>query len=236
MKRALFFLLLLLLFPTTATAKTTIIETRGIAITTPGEFAKQFFYIIDGKNLWQIYSYRSNFPIIKIGDILLVRGEESETKGLRRLKIKEKSQIKILSNHALPNTPTIDNKKIKENIGKLVLLEGKLEKDENSLYFLTDQKEKILVISPKKATNFDTKLGFFWAKGVPLKINGQISFLVFSFEEKTSKEQKKEASTISKDLIRPEKEFYYLRISLFIFLFIVVAILLTKIFSKKKVF
>lgn len=237
MKRVLFFILLtLFVAPIQTSAKAVIIETRGIAISIPGEFGKQFFYLADGKNLWQIYSYRSNFPIIKKGDILVVRGEKSETRGIGRIKTSNKEQIKIIKNGSLPETISVNSQNAKENLGKLALLEGEIKKDEDEKYYLTDKTGKINIISPKSSNTFIKEAKNTAINGVPIISEGELSFLLLSENFGKSASTTKKQTEVTKDLLRPKKEFNLAKISLLTIVILSILALALTIAKKQKRF
>lgn len=235
MKRVLFFIfLLLLIFPIRVNGKTISIKTSGIAISIPGEFGKQFFYLSDGKNLWQIYSYHSNFPPVKKGDILIVNGEKSETRGMARIKILEKNQIKIIKNAELPKTIEIEIGAAKENLGKIVSLEGEIKKDENDNFYFFKQKEKIFLISPKASKSFIKEVKNVTLIGVPIVSGKDISFLLLS---QTTKKENFPSSTnpqINQDLLRPEKEYHLIKNILFFVVIFSLILLIFKIIKKRR--
>ena len=237
MKRVLFFILLALLFvPIKVYAKATTIEVRGMAVSAPGEFGKQFFYLANGKNLWQIYSYHSLFPIIKKGDVLIVRGEKAETRGIGRIKTSKKEQLKIVKNELLPETISVNSRTAKENLGKLVLLEGEIKKDEDEKYYLTDKAGKINIISPKSSNTFIKEAKNTAINGVPVMSGGKLSFLLLSekFEKSATTTQKQ--TEVTKDLLRPKKEFNLAKISLLIIIILSILALALKIAKKRKLF
>lgn len=235
MKKALFFILLVLLFfPGKVLSKTTTIEVQGLAVSIPGEFGKQFFYLANGKNLWQIYSYRSNFPTIKKGDVLLVRGEKSETRGISRIKTNEKDQIKIIKNGNLPEDMKIKSNIVKENLGKITSLTGEIKKNEEGNFYFFDEEGQIALISPKSSNTFIKEAKNVSLVGVPILSGTKISFLLLSQKIEKGVETIKKTE-IAEDLLQPKKELALTKkLLIFIIAFSLILFILRIIKNRKK--
>lgn len=235
MKKALFFILLVLLFfPGKVLSKTTTIEVQGLAVSIPGEFGKQFFYLANGKNLWQIYSYRSNFPTIKKGDVLLVRGEKSETRGISRIKTNEKDQIKIIKNGNLPEDIKIKSNIVKENLGKITSLTGEIKKNEEGNFYFFDEEGQIALISPKSSNTFIKEAKNVSLVGVPILSGTKISFLLLSQKIEKGVETIKKTE-IAEDLLQPKKELVLTKkLLIFIIAFSLILFILRIIKNRKK--
>lgn len=235
MKKALFFILLVLLFfPGKVLSKTTTIEVQGLAVSIPGEFGKQFFYLANGKNLWQIYSYRSNFPTIKKGDVLLVRGEKSETRGISRIKTNEKDQIKIIKNGNLPEDIKIKSNIVKENLGKITSLTGEIKKNEEGNFYFFDEEGQIALISPKSSNTFIKEAKNVVLVGVPILSGAKISFLLLSQKIEKGVETIKKTE-IAEDLLQPKKELALTKkLLIFIIAFSLILFILRIIKNRKK--
>ncbi|MCX6795572.1 MAG: hypothetical protein NT165_02505 [Candidatus Falkowbacteria bacterium] len=235
MKRALFFIILISsLFPLIAGGKSVVIEAVGMVIAPPGEFGKQFFYIIDGKNTWQIYSYQKKFPQLKKGDIVRVRGEQSETHGLSRLKIKEARQIKILDNHRVPDPISISLTKIKENFGKLVLLDGEVRVDADKKFYSEAGGKKINLVSPKLSGTLNLPLGNYLLKGIPLQINKLPALLIVSSTPNTISQNKKIIDAPSSDLVQPQTQLIVAKSCLIVLIIFLLLAIIRKIIKKDK--
>lgn len=232
MKRALFFILLFItLIPVTSQGKVVNIRAQGIALSIPGEFGSQLFYISDGQNLWQIYSYRKTFPSIKKGDYIEVSGEKSETRGLPRLKIKEAKQLKIIKNYPLPEPLIGEISKIKENFGKLVLLSGEIKQIEEN-FFLFQGKNSIELLSPGSSKKFQI-LKSVMITGVPIKIQNKMILVVFSEKNLSQDSAGEKQEKISSDLIRPEKELKFSNFAILIVALIIIIFLLNTLIKKR---
>ncbi len=237
MKKILFFIFLVsLFFPIIVESKAPIIAAKGIVISAPGEFGKQFFYITDGKNLWQIYSYRSNFPKIKKGDIVEVRGEKSESRGLTRLKISDQKQIKITGNQNLPVAGSIEIDQAQKNLGKLIIMTGELKKEDSEKFILRDQKGEIILISPKQSSSFFVEQKNIKISGVPIMNGKQLSLLVISSTSLKDNKKNEEKTEIASDMARPENEFRLAKTTLLVLAVLLFLVSLTKIAKKRKLF
>jgi len=72
------------------------VVTQGTVVVMPGIFGSQYFYISDGKNGIQVYQHFKDFPELKVGDLVEINGEVSQTGNIKRIKIKNKDDIKII--------------------------------------------------------------------------------------------------------------------------------------------
>lgn len=113
------------------------VETRGLVAVEPGILGKTIFYIFDQGWGTQIYSSKSDFPELKLGDLIEVRGKLSESSGESKVNIKEISDIVILDNQIDSLIPLIiSDQELGEDLeGSLVTIEGKVvEQSGSSLY------------------------------------------------------------------------------------------------------
>lgn len=113
-------------------------EARGVVIVEPGILGKQIFYI-DGL---QIYCYSVDFPELKIGDKISVKGEFSQSRGEIRLKIKTKDDIKILQRGLSVRPRLIEIKEISQaDVGYLLKVKGKIIEKTWPRIFIDDGNE-----------------------------------------------------------------------------------------------
>lgn len=126
----------------------TLVKTSGVVVIPPSLFSTQMFFIIDlesGVGL-PIYMYTKDFPELKSGDKVEVSGELGSYLGSVRLKIKNKSDIKILStgNSFAPqilSVGDIDDDKI----FSLVELSGEVLESGSGYFYLGDDQGEIKV-------------------------------------------------------------------------------------------
>jgi len=117
-----------------ATNVNKIVKITGTVLVEPGVLGAQIFYIRD-ENI-QVYSYKKDFPLLVVGDIIEVTGELSESAGERRIKTKTQNDIKIIGrqDEVLPSEIAIAD--IDElNLGQLVKISGVvIEVKGNNIY------------------------------------------------------------------------------------------------------
>lgn len=117
----------------------------GQVIVPPGILGSQIFYIAapEGCPGIQIYMYSKNFPELKLGDLVEIRGVLSESGGEKRIKVSEQSDIKVLENQEAPMPAPIKLSEVEEGFeGCLVSAAGELtEKSGSNLYFADDDGE-----------------------------------------------------------------------------------------------
>jgi len=150
---------------------------QGQVIAPPGLLGTQIFYIANEESCpgIQVYMYKKDFPDLKLGDLVQVSGVLSETGGERRIKIAEKTDIKILASKE-PLTPKpIQTGDVEEDLeGCLVIASAKIIEKDSSNLFLDDDTGELkaylkAITKPKLAINdsveavgivSETKTGF----------------------------------------------------------------------------
>jgi len=115
------------------------VKIKGIVIVEPGILGTQIFYLSDNQKSIQIYNYRKAFPRLKIGDLVEVAGEVSESNSEIRIKTSDETDIKILGQEAMPTAVSIDCDKLSEEyLGQLVKVQGEITKKTSSTFYLDD--------------------------------------------------------------------------------------------------
>lgn len=114
--------------------------TNGVVAVLPGILGAQYFYIVeDGGAGIQVYSYKKNFPDLKIGDYVEVTGELSQVSGETRIKISQKENIIILKHAEEPIPEEISCAEINEGMaGSLVKIAGEIVERKGSVIYLDD--------------------------------------------------------------------------------------------------
>lgn len=74
-----------------------LVRIQGQALSRPGQFGKQFFYLYHQGEVVQIYNYWQRFPEISLGDYLEIRGVFSRLSNGPRIKTKEISDISTIN-------------------------------------------------------------------------------------------------------------------------------------------
>ncbi|MCK5510801.1 lamin tail domain-containing protein [Candidatus Parcubacteria bacterium] len=121
------------------------IITKGVVAVLPGVLGSQFFYIVGSPGI-QVYSYKKEFPDLKVGDYIEVNGEISEVSGEKRLKTKSLEDFKILEHIGEPKPKQEMCEKITENnIGELIAVSGEVVERKSSTVYLDDGTEEIKI-------------------------------------------------------------------------------------------
>ncbi len=125
---------------------------RGVVTVEPKIFGQQYFYISDGQTGYQIYQYKKDFPDLKNGDYLSVSGEVSEIAGVKRIKIKNKFSIDVLSTNKIVEPVNLSLEDIDENyLGMLVKIDGDVTEIKSNLMYVDDGSTEIAIYFKKGA-------------------------------------------------------------------------------------
>ncbi len=140
------------------------VRTRGIVSVEPGVLGAQFFYLAgsgapvtpersDGGRGVQIYSYKKDFPNLKVGHTIEVTGELSESGGERRIKTATKNDIKILDSSAKVIEPhQISLAEVGEEYeGSLVKVQGEVIEVKGSSIYLDDGSDEATIYLKQSA-------------------------------------------------------------------------------------
>lgn len=130
---------------------------EGYVAVMPNIFGSQYFYLIDGSYGVQIYNNKKDWPNIKVGDKIKVKGEISVALGVKRIKTKTKNDFIILSkeNFLAPNKFVLDEVE-ENNFGALIKLTGEITSLKTNYFYLDDGSDEILVYF-KKNTGIEKK-------------------------------------------------------------------------------
>ncbi|MFA6394286.1 MAG: lamin tail domain-containing protein [Patescibacteria group bacterium] len=160
------------------------ILTRGIVAVLPGVFGSQYFYIVSGASLnpsgsfapegggavgavggesdaqkncgIQVYNYKKEFPDLKIGDVVEVRGEITESAGEKRIKTSGSEDMKNIQAGNPPEPMLITGNGIEETVsGGLVKIAGQVT-ERKGYQFYIDDGEAEAVGYIKKSTGITT--------------------------------------------------------------------------------
>ncbi len=119
------------------TKKNEKITIEGIVLTLPNQTSSQYFFLSsDNKQsqLFQIYSYKKDFPTFTVGEKLKISGTVSETSNWKRLKTSSLSDFINLEKKEDIIIPELKNNLIKDNLGKIFSVQGIIKKvNKNSL-------------------------------------------------------------------------------------------------------
>lgn len=134
--------------------------TQGIVTSLPGNFSDTYFYVseadygfsVDLNKGMQIYSSKKQFPNIGLGDIVMVRGEISQTGGEKRIKTSSVDDIQIITQALLPTPEHVMTGEINEDYeGSLITIIGDLVEKKASSWYVDDDSGEIRVYLHKNA-------------------------------------------------------------------------------------
>ncbi|MFH1822367.1 MAG: lamin tail domain-containing protein [Patescibacteria group bacterium] len=121
-----------------------VIATGTVAVL-PGVLGAQYFYIVGSPGI-QVYNYYKDFPNLKVGDVIEVTGEISESQGEKRIKTKIAEDMKVLAASFPPAAKTCSCESItEESIGSLVSVTGQVTDRKSSVIYLDDGTEEVVV-------------------------------------------------------------------------------------------
>lgn len=130
-----------------------LIETAGVVAAEPGILGKQIFYL----NGAQIYMYKQDFPILKVGDTVILNGEISIINQQPRIKIKDKEDIFRLGQEEELTPIYLPIEDADENfISQLISLSGEIVEKKGNTIWLDDGTNEITIYI-NKYTNIDLK-------------------------------------------------------------------------------
>ncbi|MCX6796021.1 MAG: lamin tail domain-containing protein [Candidatus Falkowbacteria bacterium] len=127
------------------------VRVSGIVAVLPGVFGTQYFYIV-GSGGVQVYSYKKDFPELKVGDNVVVTGEISNINGEVRIKTTSKDDIKVIGHQTAPEPETMSCEDIgDDSVGHLVSVAGEVTDKKGYTVFLDDGTDEAQIYL-KKAT------------------------------------------------------------------------------------
>ena len=133
-----------------------LIKVKGTVAVEPGILGAQIFYIVGSPGM-QIYNYKKDFPALKAGDYIEVKGELTQAQDEFRLKTKDKNDINILEHKSAPMALVLAVDNIsEENVGQLITVNGEITDKKSSTLYLDDGSDEILIYI-KKNTGILTK-------------------------------------------------------------------------------
>jgi len=127
-------------------AEETVVTVIGQVATEPGLLGKTIFYIIDNTGGVQIYSYKKDFPLLTVGDLVEVNGIISNYQGETRIKINNQTDIVNLGPVDILIPMNIQIEDIGEEIeGSLVKIKGELTEKKGTIWWLDDKTGEVKV-------------------------------------------------------------------------------------------
>jgi cysteine-rich repeat protein len=136
------------------------VATKGTVAVLPGVLGSQYFYITGSPGI-QIYNYKKDFPVLKVGDYIEVKGEITQSNNEKRIKTAGQMDIKVLEHKAPPAFTIASAEDVEEYPGQLIEVKGEVTGKKGSTVYLDDGTAETSVYI-KKATNIklaDIKAG-----------------------------------------------------------------------------
>ena len=128
------------------------IKVQGVVSVLPGVFSNQYFYLANGDSGLQIYMYSKDFPELQVGDLLEARGELSYPYSMWRLKIKNKSDLKIIKHNQAISPVSVGLADLEENyLGAFLFVSGEITELKSGYLYLDDGTDEIKVVFKKGA-------------------------------------------------------------------------------------
>ncbi len=124
------------------------VKIKGQIIVEPGLLGSQIFYIANEEACpgIQIYMYSKDFPDLKLGDYVEIIGVLSEAGGEKRIKVAEKSHIKILESKEAPTPLLIKLSEVEESLeGCLVSASGEITEKSGSNWYFDDEEGELKI-------------------------------------------------------------------------------------------
>jgi len=148
-----------------------LVQTSGLVAVLPGVLGTQYFYIV-GSGGAQVYNYKKDFPGLRVGDYVSVSGEISLVNNERRIKTKQKEDIKIIDHRLAPLPQLLAVEEMNENyLGSLITLTGEVTDRKGSDVYLDDGTAEAIIYL-KKTTGIDVKA---IAEGRKITVTGILS-------------------------------------------------------------
>lgn len=128
------------------------VSTVGTVSVLPGVYGSQYFYIVSHDRTSgevdagvQVYKFDKQFPALKVGDVVEVRGEVSQTKQGARVKLSRKEDVRVVGRQDV-RASAHDVSDIDETmVGQLVQVHGEITEKNGRSLFVDDGSAEIKV-------------------------------------------------------------------------------------------
>ncbi len=118
-------------------SKGTWARVKGVVAVLPGVFGSQYFYLTDGSAGIQIYQNKKDFPPLAVGDMAQVYGTISEANGIKRINVKSKDDVDILSIDNFVTSAELNVDEIDESLaGGLVNFQGEITEIKSNFMYV----------------------------------------------------------------------------------------------------
>jgi PKD repeat protein len=123
------------------------VRTEGVVAVKPGVLGKQYFYIIGSPGV-QIYNFHTDFPDLKPGDKVEVKGEISETRyGEKRINTDDRRDIRLLEDTEPPRPEPVTGEELNNGnqAGRLVKMTGEIVDKKRKKFYIKEDSDRTLV-------------------------------------------------------------------------------------------
>ena len=122
----------------------------------PGDFGAQYFYIGDGPMGIQIYQNKKLFPELQIGDVVEVSGVTSASGEIKRVNVKNKTDIRVISHGTSTSTSAVIEDLNEEMLGGLIKITGEITEIKSNYMYVDDGTTELIVYF-KQGAKIDKK-------------------------------------------------------------------------------
>ena len=121
-----------------------VIATGTVAVL-PGILGSQYFYIVGSLGV-QIYNYKKDFPELRLGDVLEIKGEISDISGEKRIKTKTKEDMRLLKISEEPFPLKQECADLNDDLmGSLISVSGEVVERKGSNIYLDDGSDEMKI-------------------------------------------------------------------------------------------
>jgi len=147
---------LMLIADARAAVKNTSVKIKGVVVALPGDFGAQYFYIGDGPMGIQIYQNKKLFPELQIGDVVEVSGVTSASGEIKRVNVKNKTDIRVISHGTSTSTSAVIEDLNEEMLGGLIKITGEITEIKSNYMYVDDGTTELIVYF-KQGAKIDKK-------------------------------------------------------------------------------
>jgi hypothetical protein len=134
------------------------VSVQGIVAALPGVLGAQFFYIVDMSNAGiQVYLFNKEFPELRIGDAIEVRGEITMSGKEKRIKLRTRDDIRMIGPGKLPEPKTMEISRLTDAFSGWLLGFDAEVTEVKSTYLYIDDGTAELKVYIKKGANIPTR-------------------------------------------------------------------------------
>ncbi|MFA5134157.1 MAG: lamin tail domain-containing protein, partial [Patescibacteria group bacterium] len=128
------------------------VKIKGLVTSLPGTYGTQYFYLSDEDGGIQIFQQKKDFPELALGDYVEATGVVSLANGIKRVNIKNRDGLDILSvsNPTEPNLLSFSELD-DSRLGSLVKVGGEITEIKSSLMYIDDGEMELAVYFKKGA-------------------------------------------------------------------------------------